>query len=323
MSEQASRCLRDFVEAVDSGEVDPCTANSLGCFAVKRNEIVEFNGEQVETLECGMEACSAVATLKHGPVEPGMQLSTCLAENDWRCQKIKEVVEVLPCQTDDKSCLPTATAYLLSKFGSTLSPEDIDVWLQRKPNEYPSYEGQIALDLAILKAGYAIKCVYPKTKPDIKDYYREGSELTYEDYIEATKSRSSEDYLGTLYTKEMFVKDMAYMLEVSKKFTKYEESGQLIYDYSDITPEDIAEELRTSAIRGTINISDGENHESHAVVVENIKTVRGGWVVAQYFNSYSDGPSRIVTERARDLGHLLRLERGLALIKPFVPEESA
>src|SRR5665647_468821 len=120
MSEQAKPCLRNFVEAVDSGEIDLRAANSLGRFAVKRNEIEEFNGKKVESLVCGAGACTAVATLKHEPGVPGIQTTTCHDDDVLRCHTIGEDKEVLPRQTDETSCLPTATAYPVSYTHLTL-----------------------------------------------------------------------------------------------------------------------------------------------------------------------------------------------------------
>jgi len=327
MSEQAGHCLRDFVEAVDSGEVDPCTASSIGCFVVKRNEIEEFNGKKVEYLVCDAGTCTAIATLKHEPGVPGIQTATCHDDNVLRCHTIGEDKEVLPRQTDETSCLPTATAYQLAKFGSTRSSEDIDVWLQRKPNEPPSPKGQTELNLAILKAGFSLERVYPKEISRLSDYYKEGSTLTYEDYVETALKyknwKSIRDYFETTYTKEVFLQHMARCREDSKVFAEYEASGQLVYNYRDITPEYVAEKLKTHAIRAIVNYFDGKTDVQHAVVVEDVKSVRGGWVVGQYFCPDFEKPSRIMTKRARDMHRLFRLEYGLALIKPFVPEESA
>ncbi len=315
-------CLRSFIGAVDSGEADagdPATAERFRVGTVEDYPATRF-GDAHQIVRCGQAACNAYCKIED--VEGGKYVAATSFQRksrDGECTVDLATPETYLRQSDEYSCLTTATAYALEKLGSKHTAQDIDGWLQREPGTLPTSGGMIALKLALLQAGFSLELVQCKDAVRLEDYYREGSTLDYEDFkaaiLRLRNWRSVREHFETTYTKAVFLQDMAFRRVAAKDFEPYLQTSQFRYTYDEVTPEVLTHMLTSSVVRATISSHNGETDIYHEVVVEDVRRVAGGTIVLKYFNPAFEFPSRLSEIRARTLSHILLLDLGITLIR--------
>ncbi len=307
---ESQPCLRDLVDETDHTGKVPC---ELGRFCITAQQYPDHI-----YLQCAVPTCHAYAAHNDDDL-----YSASFYRGNKPCARAEaEQPDSLTRQQDRYSCLSTATAYALNtKFGLSYTERDIDKLLGRPPEEVVSIHGMAELDLALLRRGFSLEVLYPKDRLRLEDYYTEGSTLTLDDFKEAALAecnwRSRREFFAA-YSEDDYVSDVANWRSEAERFKPYEETGQLTYTYTDITPELLRSKLPGSAIRAITSRFNGTTDIYHAVILEDIYRATSGQIRAMYFDPRFHSPSRITTKRGARMESMFVLGSGLQVMRKHV-----
>lgn len=319
MSEQLKPCLRNLMEGIDAGEQRLPTENESASLGVQFGELFQLEHGDFQQVKC--LGCTALAEVNIAQPQKVEYTTYEDMSAGAVCETLNAHRTELPRMVDELACLPTATAYALNELGTEYTPADIDVWLGRQPGEFPPHDGFTQLSLNLLQSGYALENVFSIDEVRMRDYYKDGSSLTYADYAQAMIARDPKrkEWLESNYNEELFATRLESLRAVAEKFEPFETSGQFVNMWEDITVASIEQRLKAAKLLAGIHIYDLARHMDlyHAVVVEDIKETLQNEVVMTYFNPQYTRPSEISVRRRDNVGQALHLTQGLTFVQPW------
>lgn len=296
-------CLYDYIEAFDAPGPEPDQEG----FLMKSDRAERKPSSIREWLTCTTQECDFTAMITRRDKGPCVNFTSDNPTHRKECLRRAPEHSVAFGSTSPNGCMAAATAYALKKHGSTVTPETVDGWLQREPGELPTHIGEYMLKLRLLESGYMIRNVFPERAVNYSRLSAPNSDYTFEDYkssfLEVCDNETLRQYFDGEAAQRHHDGMMEYMSTFNQAVAKYRREGLYREEYRNASITDVAEWLRSWSVIACRKTEDIRKTEVafHAVVVEHVRHITGGWVRAEYYDPAADGQSRISVDRRPEL----------------------